>query len=316
MGGGLRRSIATAAVGVALALLTDRAGAAPATYGLSVASTEATCPDAAAITAAIRSVSGRDMTPAEGASRFVVTFARREEGFRASVASPSGGVRELDAVRCVDLLDAVAAVVVLALDPVSESAEVAVPASAADGEARARAAEASAAENEGEIRVAVALRVWAVSGFGPFVPGVIADYEIRPTRSLSMALGFGAIAGRSEVYRAGEIALGLWALHLEGCFAPHPTPIWIGGCLELVGGVRTVQANGYADARSAVYPAVGPGAGVRVAWPIVGGLALDGELGALVPLPRYSFPVDHGSFVQRDDIVAISARLGLRYLLP
>lgn len=59
-----------------------------------------------------------------------------------------------------------------------------------------------------------------------------------------------------------------------------------------------------------------PATALRAIVPIGAGLALDGELGVLLALPMYTYSVDHGDIVDRVELVAVSARFGLRYALP
>jgi hypothetical protein len=310
---GMARSRAVAfAVTASLTVLAAPAVAAPRGYGLTVASAEPSCPDVAAVAASVRAVGAHEVTTSPGAPKFAVVFGRDKAGFTAIVSSPDGGVRELHASACADLLPAVATVIVLALDPITGMPQAPPPTPPAPA---AQPAPSSESEEE-SVRIAIALRAWAMSGFGPVSPGVLADYEVVPTPWLTVGIGGGVLSRRSAKLGNGSIARGVRAGHAQACIYPYRRQVWVGGCFELVLGLRTLDPEGYEDAEQSGSALVAPATGLRVEVPLGVGLALDGEVGALLALPSYTFTAEQGKVVQESDLVSLSVRLGLRYTLP
>jgi hypothetical protein len=281
---------------MALAAVAAPASAAPARERVHLAyQAPAACADRAVLEEAVaaRAPAVLFTAPAGSARTFAVVITETEAGYQGSLAVDGvggTGSRELAAARCDDLVEALALVIALAIDPAALSAPAPAP-----PPSRAEAPPPAAPSPWGG---AVVVGAGASGGVIPS-PSPALSAEVRLLRRGLGHAALALVAGSSDRSTDGGNATFRW---LSGrgslCWQMLQGPIDADACAHLEVGGITAEGSGVARAYQATRTWLAPGPHVAARWS--GRLLLvEAQAGVSVPILRDRYHFEPGMTVHR-----------------
>jgi hypothetical protein len=296
------------------------------------------CPTADAFLARLRErgVEGRIAGVGDRVD-FVVTLGGSAEGHAGRLERQTDAgtvaVRELSAPTCAEVAEGIALGLALAFDPRSATSSTPAPAPAVGEPPPAAVVPPPVpAPSVGRDRPpqpapapASASHAWAAGAHASVVTGVAPGALIggalfverawrRPgVVSPSLRLGVGGLLSSSEV-PAGDVAVRVGALRLEGCpLELSLGPAALRPCASAEAGVLSAEGSGPKGLAETRFWGAGA-AHARFSWAPVPALAVEAQLGVVVPFSRYSLErADPPEVLHRADIVAVAAGIGAAY---
>jgi hypothetical protein len=245
------------------------------------------------------------------------------------IQSGSVAIRELRAARCEDVAEALALSLELALRPTEEEAPPSEPSAPTlldtapvTAESPRLAGDAAFAEKtaDGESRP-----LWSLGLQGTALSGVAPSLMPGLALSVGLAAGGGRASARVSLrgnYRETDASnanpamrVALIAARPEGCpWAWGLREFWLEPCFGIdVGVLRTEGSSERGRTDAGVW--FGAAAHVRAVWRVAAPLALEAEVGALVPIVRYALEHHAGSAEAfHTESVGLAVGLGAAWL--
>lgn len=273
------------------------------------------CPDAPAVAAALRELTGREVVTTEAGAgageRWLVTVRREGAGYEAvvRVEGARSGERRLSApgVACGELREAIAVTIALVLD----HALVLEPPRAKAAPARPEKASWGVSA-EGRVGAAIGL----LDGVGALVAlGV--DAGPRPGR-LTFGVGAFGVSPSTVAYDQGTIDLSLFGAYLRACreLVGAPRALRGGLCALGLGGALGGKGRGYpGNNRQAYTPWVAPGVSALLRGPLAGDFGWSLAATGYLPLLRNSFSVGNRGLAYETAPVAASLEAGVSWAI-
>lgn len=320
----LARALAFAlAVALAVAGTTGEraAQAQPAGGGVAVTyqAPEGTCPGESELLARVRArAPDAPRTP----RRFAVTIARDGERFVGRVSAPPAVERAVSAASCAELVDALALVIVFAVEqpPNAAGPPPATPPPAPSPEP----ATASVAQPPPPVRVALGAHGGVASAIAPITaPFVAVHVDVGPLARFGPSLRAGGRYARSASVdgpSGAQAAFASATAFVEGCPLRLPAPgatsaatstLGLVPCAVLRGGVLTGVGSGFATAQSASTPWLDAAVAARLEALLGARIRLEIEGQVLFPFTRKRFLFDPDQVVFSVPAVGVSGEAGL-----
>lgn len=326
---GVRVRVVFASIFCAIVMCSaTRAYADPASGALQLAyRAPGTCPDESAFLAGIRArVQSAHLAPDDAsATRFEVTIVPTGDRWTGELVARDRErqetTRRVAGKPCEDVVDALALVAALVLDPSADPTPPPAPpappsaperaAAPVAGEGRTPEPDASTERRPSRWSVAVQGDVVG-AGLGSLVPRGAASVRLRALADGFIALG-GAIASGSTSAQSGGRARITWTtLVLEACplRLRASADVSVLPCIPIEGGFVLVGAEDIVNPSSATQPWLATGADVRLELSLSSWVFLDLHAGGRVPILRDTFYFRPGEDVYRAPAVIAQAGIG------
>ena len=236
--------------------------------------------------------------------------------------------RQLAESSCSELLDALAVVIVLAIQRTADApavsartSEAATPPSPPAASAPIDDGASSASEAAPALIPGAAAWLWVDVGALPELsPGVGLSFELTQSRLRLVASGI--FFPEQHVVRHGELSpapgadLGLSLGALEACyspFGPWQAKLALGTCVRVELGRLYGRGSNVSNARSESRWWIAPGLDLSGSWQVHPALRLQAQMGATAPLQRTEFGLGQLGEIYRPAAVTFRTGLGVAF---
>lgn len=242
---------------------------------------------------------------------FVVTvaYSPAQSSGRLERQSSAGtvAIRDVSAPSCVEVADALALSLDLAVEPAAAGA-------ASSTGAAATASKETTTSTAAPWQTRLGAQAQLSTGLaGAVLPGAVMFVDLAsasPAWSGRLSL-WGA---RGEKDATVDLRLGLLGSRLESCWTWSARLIGLSPCLGVELGILVAEGDGDGG-RSDTGLWSSAGAHLRTAWHVGPAVALEAQAGLLVPFVRYRFDALTGAEVADSASVGLHAALGVSFLL-